>query len=99
AVWLRARGRRGDLGFEPITSDGVRIALIAAPPGIRGTASNRQRYVRHPAGLDHRRYVPIHWAADTHGDKSESPAARNEFFQSLSAQVSLPTAPLLRSVT
>src|SRR5438093_7894978 len=25
--------------------------------------------------LDHRRCVPIHWAADTHGDKSESPAA------------------------
>jgi hypothetical protein len=65
------RSRERDFGFEPITSGGERIAPIVAPLGNRGRALNRQRYARHPAGLDHRRRSPIHWAADTHGDKSE----------------------------
>jgi hypothetical protein len=29
------------------------------------------------ASLDHHRSPLNHWAAETHGDKSESPAARN----------------------
>jgi hypothetical protein len=65
------RGRERDIGFEPVTSGGVRIAVIVAPSGNRGVAANRQGYARHPAGLDHRSCSPIHWAADTHGDKSE----------------------------
>jgi hypothetical protein len=45
--------------------------VIVAPSGTRGRVLNRQGYARLPAGLDHRRYSPIHWAADTPGDKSE----------------------------
>src|SRR5450432_3729570 len=64
-----------------------------------GPLWGRQGYVRHTAGLDHRRCFPNHWAAegsrfirtDTHGDKSDSPAARNELLHNLSAQVCLPS--------
>ena len=40
--------------------------------------SKWQGYVRHKAGLDHHRNRSNHWAAETHGEKSESPAARND---------------------
>jgi hypothetical protein len=50
--------------------------VIVAPLGNRGRVLNRQGYARHSAGLDHRRCSPIHWAADTHGDKSAEETPR-----------------------
>src|ERR1700723_3015686 len=82
-----------NLEFEFITVVGREIALIAPPAVLRElNASNRQRYAGHPASLDHRRCGSIHWAAVTHGDKSESPAARNVSFSASASK-----SPLLFS--